>query len=115
MVPAGEAAIGFICVTFLGTGTDFPLIQEMRQYVYARGQGPGPEGDIGTDRWKRGVVDAVFVTEGIRTGHAPLRQPAPDGGAGAVGARTSRPHRRIAQGAGAGGPDLTAHPLVPRP
>jgi branched-chain amino acid transport system substrate-binding protein len=66
VVPAGEAAMGFICVTFLGTGTDFPVIQEIRQYVYARGKGPGPEGDIGTDRWKRGVVDAVFVTEGIR-------------------------------------------------
>ena len=67
VVPAGEAAIGFICVTFLGTGTDFPVIQAMRHYVYARGKGPGPEDDIGTDRWKRGVVDAVFVTEGIRT------------------------------------------------
>jgi branched-chain amino acid transport system substrate-binding protein len=67
MVQAGEAAIDFICVTFLGTGTDFPLIQAMRQYVYARGKGPGPEGDIGTDRWKRGVLDAVVVTEGIRT------------------------------------------------
>ena len=67
VVPAGEAARGFICLTFLGTGTDFPLIQEIRTYVYAGGKGPGPEGDIGTDRWKRGVVDAVFVTEGIRT------------------------------------------------
>ena len=66
VVPAGEAARGFICVTFLGTGTDFPLIQAIRQYVYANGKGPGPEGDIGTDRWKLGVVDAVFVTEGIR-------------------------------------------------
>jgi branched-chain amino acid transport system substrate-binding protein len=77
VVPAGEAAIGFICVTWLGTGTDFPLIQEMRTYVYARGKVPGPEGDIGTDRWKRGVVDAVLVTEGIRRamrhfGHQPL-------------------------------------------
>jgi branched-chain amino acid transport system substrate-binding protein len=77
MRPAGEAARGFICVTFLGTGTDFPVVQEIRHYVYARGKGPGPEGDIGTDRWKRGVLDTVFVTEGIRTamhhfGHQPL-------------------------------------------
>jgi branched-chain amino acid transport system substrate-binding protein len=50
VVPAREAAIGFICVTFLGTGTDFPLIQEIRKHVYARGKGPGAEGDIGTDR-----------------------------------------------------------------
>jgi branched-chain amino acid transport system substrate-binding protein len=77
MVQAGEAAIGFICVTFLGPGTDFPLIQAIRQYVYARGKGPGPESNIGTDRWKRGVLDAVLTTEGIRTamrhfGHQPL-------------------------------------------
>jgi branched-chain amino acid transport system substrate-binding protein len=77
VVPAGEVARGFICVTFLGTGTDFPVIQAIRTYVYARGKGPGPEGDIGTDRWKRGVLDAVVATEGIRTamrhfGHQPL-------------------------------------------
>jgi branched-chain amino acid transport system substrate-binding protein len=77
VVPAGEAAIGFICVTFLGTGTHFPLIQEIRTYVYAQGKGPGPEDDIGTDRWKRGVLDAMVTTEGIRRamrefGHQPL-------------------------------------------
>jgi branched-chain amino acid transport system substrate-binding protein len=75
--PAGEAAMGFICATFLGTGTDFPVIQAIRHYVYAQGKGPGPAGDIGTDRWKRGVVDAVVATEGIRRGmrqfgHQPL-------------------------------------------
>jgi branched-chain amino acid transport system substrate-binding protein len=49
----------------------------MLKYVYARGKGPGPEGDVGTDRWKLGVLDAVLVTEAIRTamrhfGHQPL-------------------------------------------
>ena len=48
MVPAGKVALGYICTTFHGTGTDFPLIQEMLQYVYAQGKGAGPEGDIGT-------------------------------------------------------------------
>src|SRR5262249_3142962 len=50
MIPAGEAAIGFICVTFQGTGRHFPLIQDVLKYVYARGKGPGQEGDVGTDR-----------------------------------------------------------------
>jgi len=77
MVLAGEAAIGFICTTWYASGRHFPLIQEIRQYVYARGKGPGPEGDVGTDRWKLGVLDAVLVTEAIRTamrefGHQPL-------------------------------------------
>jgi branched-chain amino acid transport system substrate-binding protein len=77
MAPAGEAAIGFICASFLGTGTHFPLIQEVLKYVYARGKGPGPKEDVGTVSWNLGVLDAVLGTEAIRTamrhfGHQPL-------------------------------------------
>jgi branched-chain amino acid transport system substrate-binding protein len=64
---AGEAATGFICATYYAAGSDFPLIQEIVHYVYARGQGPGPAGEVGTDRWKLGVLDAVLVTEAMRT------------------------------------------------
>jgi branched-chain amino acid transport system substrate-binding protein len=67
MMPAGEAAIGFICASFLGTGTHFPLIQDILKYVYARGQGPGPAGDVGTAFWNIGVLDGVLTTEAIRT------------------------------------------------
>ena len=66
-VPAGEAAIGYICASFLGTGKNFPLIQDILTYVYARGKGPGPEEDVGTDRWNLGVLDAVLATEALRT------------------------------------------------
>src|SRR5262249_35723647 len=38
MVPAGEAAMGYICASFHGTGTDFPLIQDTLTYVYGRGK-----------------------------------------------------------------------------
>jgi branched-chain amino acid transport system substrate-binding protein len=38
MLPAGEAARGFICATWHGTGRHFPLVQEVLQYVYGRGQ-----------------------------------------------------------------------------
>jgi branched-chain amino acid transport system substrate-binding protein len=77
IVAAGEAAIGFICGTWYGTGAHFPLIQEMRTYVYARGKGPGPESEVGTTHWIRGVLRAVLVTEAIRTamrhfGHQPM-------------------------------------------
>jgi branched-chain amino acid transport system substrate-binding protein len=67
MVPAGEAAIGFICASFLDTGTHFPLIQAILTYVYARGKGPGPEKDVGTVFWNLGVLDGVLTTEAIRT------------------------------------------------
>jgi branched-chain amino acid transport system substrate-binding protein len=77
MVPAGEAAIGFICASFLGTGKHFPLIQEILQYVYARGKGPGPEEDVGTGFWNRGVQRGLLTAEALRTamrefGHQPL-------------------------------------------
>jgi branched-chain amino acid transport system substrate-binding protein len=58
MMPAGEAARGFICATWYGMGTDFPLIQDMLKYVYARGKGPGPESDVGTGHWIRACCAA---------------------------------------------------------
>ena len=114
MRQAGEAAIGFLCATRYGTGTHFPLIQDILRYVYARGKGAGPEKDVGTGIWNTGVVRALLTTEGIPHGHAEIREPAPDRGAGAVGARAPHPHRRLAQRAGSGGPASPAHPLVPR-
>jgi branched-chain amino acid transport system substrate-binding protein len=67
IVPAGEAAIGLICTTWHGTGTHFPLIQDILTYVYARGKGAGPEGEVGMDRWNLGMLRALLTTEGIRT------------------------------------------------
>jgi branched-chain amino acid transport system substrate-binding protein len=77
VVPAGEAAIGFICATWHGTGRNFPLIQEMLQYVYARGKGAGPAGDVGTAPWIRGILRGLLTAEALRTamrhfGHQPL-------------------------------------------
>src|SRR5215831_18497475 len=67
LVPAGEAAIGYICATFHGTGTDFPLIQDVLTYVYGRGKGAGPRSDVGRVAWIRGVLNGFFITEAIRT------------------------------------------------
>jgi branched-chain amino acid transport system substrate-binding protein len=67
VVPAGDAAIGFICAVFHGAGTHFPLIQDILKYVYARGKGLGPAGDIGTVYWSRGMLRTLLLTEAIRT------------------------------------------------
>jgi branched-chain amino acid transport system substrate-binding protein len=77
MVAAGAAAIGFICVGRFGTGTHFPLIQDILTYVYARGKGAGPERDVGTSPWTFGMVTGLLITEALRTamrefGHQPL-------------------------------------------
>jgi branched-chain amino acid transport system substrate-binding protein len=77
MARAGEAARGFICASWYGTGTHFPLIQDMLKYVYARGKGAGPERDVGTGPWIRGMLRGLLTAEALRTamrhfGHQPL-------------------------------------------
>jgi branched-chain amino acid transport system substrate-binding protein len=67
MLPAGEAAVGFICASWYGAGTHFPLIQEMLTYVYARGKGAGLEGDVGTMLWTRGMLHGLLTAEALRT------------------------------------------------
>jgi branched-chain amino acid transport system substrate-binding protein len=67
MLPAGAAAMGFICPAWYGTGTHFPLIQDIRTYVYARGKGAGPEGDVGTGAWIRGMLRGLLTAEALRT------------------------------------------------
>jgi branched-chain amino acid transport system substrate-binding protein len=67
MLPAGEAARGYICAIWHATGRHFPLIQEMLTSVYARGKGAGPEDDVGTQRWIRGMLHGLLITEAIRT------------------------------------------------
>jgi branched-chain amino acid transport system substrate-binding protein len=75
--PAGEAATGFICATWYGTGTHFPLIQDILTYVYAQGKGAGPEEDVGTAPWIWGLLRGLLRAEALRTamrhfGHQPL-------------------------------------------
>jgi branched-chain amino acid transport system substrate-binding protein len=67
MIPAGEAALGYICATFHATGTQFPLIQDILTYVYARGKGAGPEGEVGTVYWIRGMLRGLLTAEALRT------------------------------------------------
>ena len=66
MLPAGEAAIGYICATLYGTGRHFPLIQDILTSVYARGQGAGPEEDVGTASWTRGMLRGLLMAEALR-------------------------------------------------
>ena len=67
MIPAGAAAMGFICATWHGLGRDFPLIQDILTTVYARGKGAGPEGDVGTGPWNLGVLHSLLTAEALRT------------------------------------------------
>ena len=114
MMPAGEAAIGFICATWHGTGRNFPLIQEMLQYVYAQGKGAGPERDVGTAPWIRGMLRGLLTAEALRTamrhfGNQPLTGAQVQWGLEHLSLTAA-----YAQGAGGGGPAPTDYPVLPR-
>jgi branched-chain amino acid transport system substrate-binding protein len=77
MVSAGEAAMDFICAALYGAGRNFPLIQDILTYVYARGKGAGSEREVGTGPWVQGLLSSLLTTEALRTamrhfGHQPL-------------------------------------------
>src|SRR4030095_16419424 len=38
-IPAGDAAKGYIAAGFNVAGSNFPVIQEIKKYVYAKGKG----------------------------------------------------------------------------
>jgi branched-chain amino acid transport system substrate-binding protein len=67
MVQAWQEARGFICASYYAMGTNFPLIQDILKYVYARGKGAGPESDVGTGFWNRGVQRGLLTAEALRT------------------------------------------------
>jgi len=66
MRPAEEAAIGYICATLYSTGRNFPLVQDILTHVYARGKGAGPESDVGTAPWIRGMLHGLLTAEALR-------------------------------------------------
>jgi branched-chain amino acid transport system substrate-binding protein len=66
VVPAGKAAVGYKAATFHGSGTDFAVIGDIAKYVYDKGQGRTTKDKIGDVLYVRGVINAMFDTEGIR-------------------------------------------------
>jgi branched-chain amino acid transport system substrate-binding protein len=70
-IPAGSAAKGYIAAGFNVGGRDYPVIQDILKYVYAKGQGELEDQDrIGTIYYNRGVVLGLVTAEAIRTAQA---------------------------------------------
>jgi branched-chain amino acid transport system substrate-binding protein len=71
VIPAGDAATGFITSAFHPSGADFPVIQDILKNVYAKGQGNMTEKNrIGQQYFNRGVIQGILVAESIRTAQA---------------------------------------------
>jgi branched-chain amino acid transport system substrate-binding protein len=73
MIPAGEAAKGFIAAAFHPSGTNFPVLQDIKKLVYSGGQKGGNLEDFsrfGSIYYNRGVIHGILNTEAIRTAQA---------------------------------------------
>lgn len=67
VVPAGEGAKGYKGATFHGPGTDFKVHQEIFKHVYDKGKGGGKKEAVGEALYNRGIVNAMYTAEAIRT------------------------------------------------
>lgn len=65
-MPAGASAKDYISAAMHGSGTDYPVIQDILKHAYAKNKGGGKEQDVGTIRYNRGVVIGVITMEAVR-------------------------------------------------
>lgn len=66
VAPAGKAANGYLAGTMHAPGSDFKALDDIKKYVYAKGNGAGEEGRVGEVLYNRGMLEAVFSAEAIR-------------------------------------------------
>lgn len=66
VAPAGASANGYLAGTMHAPGSDFPAINDIKKYVYAKGNGAGEESRVGEVLYNRGMLEAVFTAEAIR-------------------------------------------------
>ncbi len=68
VIPAGDAAKGYIAAAFNVSGANYPVIKEIEKFVYAKGKGEMEDHSrVGSIYYNRGVVFGIISTEAIRT------------------------------------------------
>jgi branched-chain amino acid transport system substrate-binding protein len=71
VIPAGEAAKGYVAAAFNVSGTHYPVIKEIEKSVYAKGKGEMEDRSrVGSIYYNRGVVFGIITAEAIRTAQA---------------------------------------------
>ena len=66
VLPAGDAANGYKAATFHNTGSDFPLIAEIKKHVHDKGLAAGDGSNIGTVLYFRGLLNALWAAEAVK-------------------------------------------------
>ncbi len=66
VLPAGDAANGYLSGAFHAPGDDFQVHADIKKYVYGKGKGKGDLDRVGEVLYNRGMVAAMWTTEAIR-------------------------------------------------
>lgn len=70
VTPAGAAADGYKALTFHNVGSDFPIFDDIQEYVVDEGLEAGSGDQIGTVLYNRGLYGAMLVAEAAKTAQA---------------------------------------------
>ncbi len=66
VLPAGDGANGYKSLALHGTGTDYPLYDDLKKYVLDAGKAAGDGSHAGEVLYSRGMYSAVLAVEGAR-------------------------------------------------
>ena len=116
VIPAGDAAKGYIAVTTHPSGTDFPVVQAIVDKVYGAGKGNLEDKKrIGSVYHNLGIVNGIINVEALRTAQAKFGNRALNGEEMQWGfEHLDLDEKRIAE-LGRRRPDAAAQALLRRP
>ena len=67
MWPVGVGGKGYLAMNFNAVGANYPAIKDIEKYVIAKGNSQTPMSMVGENFYNRGVMNAVVISEAIRT------------------------------------------------
>ncbi len=70
VIPAGDAAKGYLSGTFHGAGSGWPVHEEIVKHVYGGDHKAAWQRSFGQVLYNRGIVNAMYVVESIRSAQA---------------------------------------------
>ena len=65
--PAGDGANGYKALTFHNVGSDYPVYDDIQQYVVDAGKAAGAGDQVGTVLYNRGMYAAMLAAEAVKT------------------------------------------------
>ena len=66
VLPAGQGSHGYKSLNFTGTGTDYPVYDDLKKYVVDAGKAAGDGTNLGSVQYNRGLYAALLAVEAAR-------------------------------------------------